>query len=59
VLVSPIFMLDTSMAMTGCRLGFGLSWIVRSFSVVCPWNVGVISSVGLSVVSSVVVSYGW
>jgi len=46
-LVSPIFILDTSMAMTGCWLGDGLSWIVRSFSVVCPWNVGVI------------VSYGW
>ena len=57
-LVSPIFMLDTSIAITGCGLGFGLSCIVRSFSVVCPWNVGVISSVGLSV-SSVIASYGW
>ena len=57
MLVSPIFMLDTSMAITGCWLGCGLSCVVRSFSVVCPWNVGVISSVGLSV-SSVIVSYG-
>ena len=46
------------MAITGCGVCCGLSWIVRSFSVVCPWNVGVISSVGLSV-SSVSVSYGW
>jgi len=58
VWVSPIFMLDTSMAMTGCGLGCGLSCIVWGFSVVCPVKAGVISSVGLSV-SSVWVSYGW
>ena len=58
VVVSPILMLDTSMAITGVWSGCGLSLIGLGFSVVCPWNVGVISSVELSV-SSVVVSYGW
>jgi len=58
LLVSPILMLDTSMAMTGCGLGFGLSLIVCGLSVVCPVKAGVISSVGLSV-SSVRVWYGW
>jgi len=58
-LVSPIFMLDTSMAMTGVGVGCGLSWMERGFSVVCPWKTGVMSSVGLSADSSVRVSYGW
>jgi len=59
VLVSPIFMLDTSMAMTGCVFGCGLRGMVRGFSVVCPWKIGVISSVGLVSAVSVRVSYGW
>ena len=58
VVVLPIFMLETSMATTGISSDDGLSVIMFSFSLVCPRNVGVISSVGLSR-SSVVVSYGW
>ena len=57
VMVSPIFMLDTSMAATGVSSCEGFSFIGLSFSFVCPRNVGVVSSVGLR--SSVAVSYGW
>ena len=57
-LVSPIFMLDTSMAITGVWDGRGFRCIVWSLSVDCPWNMGVTSSVAASV-SSVRVSYGW
>ena len=46
------------MAITGVWDGRGFRCIVWSFSVDWPWNIGVTSSVGLSV-SSVVVSYGW
>jgi hypothetical protein len=60
VVVSPIVMLDTSMATIGVSIDMGLSVMVFRFSVVCPWNVGVISSDGLAVVVSfVVVWYGW
>ncbi len=55
VVVSPILMLDTSMAMTGVSSGCGLSLIGLGLSVVCPWNVGVTSVVVLNV-SSVSVS---
>ena len=48
VVVSPILMLDTSMAMTGVWSGVGLSLIGLGFSVVCPWNVGVTSLVALN-----------
>jgi len=58
VVVSPILMLETSMATTGVSSGMGLSGIVLSFSFVCPRNMGVISSVW-ALASSVVVSYGW
>ena len=57
VVVSPIFMLDTSMATIGVSSCTGLSSIVLSFSFVCPWKTGVISSEGS--VLSVIVSYGW
>jgi hypothetical protein len=46
VVVSPILMLDTSMAVTGVSSRNGLSGIVLSLSLVCPWNVGVIASDG-------------
>ena len=58
VVVSPILMLDTSMAITGVRSFLGLSLMVCSLSVVCPWNVGVTSVDALNA-SSVSVSYGW
>jgi len=51
VVVSPILMLETSMATTGVCSCEGLSGIRLSLSLVCPRNMGVISSV--------VVSYGW
>lgn len=51
VVVSPILMLDTSIAMTGVWSGCGLSLIGLGFSVVCPWNVGVTSLVALNVSS--------
>ena len=57
VVVSPIFMLDTSMATTGVSSCMGLSGIWLSFSFVCPWKTGAISSEGLAL--SVIVSYGW
>jgi len=57
VVVSPIFMLDTSMATIGISSRIGLSGIWLSFSFVCPRKTGVISSEGS--VLSVVVSYGW
>ena len=57
VVVSPIFMLDTSMAVTGVSSCMGFNCIGVSFSFVCPRKVGVVSSVGLR--SSVAVSYGW
>jgi len=56
VVVSPIFMLDTSMATIGVSSGMGLSDIWLSFSFVCPWKIGVISSEDS--VLSVIVSYG-
>jgi len=46
VFVSPIFMLDTSMATIGVCSCMGFNCMVLSFSFVCPWNVGVISSDG-------------
>ena len=59
VVVSPIFMLDTSMAVTGVSSCMGFNCIGLSFSFVCPRNVGIVaSSVELSW-SSVAVSYGW
>ena len=58
VVVSPIFMLDTSIATTGVSSCEGFRCIGLSFSFVCPRNVGVVSSVGLNW-SSFDVSYGW
>jgi len=58
VVVSPIFMLETSMATIGVSSCIGLSCIVLSFSFVCPRKTGVISSAGL-MLSSLRVSYGW
>jgi len=57
VVVSPIFMLETSIATTGVSSCMGFRCIVLSFSLVCPWKTGVISSEGSAL--SVSVSYGW
>ena len=59
VVVSPMRMLLTSMAVTGVSSRKGLSCIVLSLSFVCPLNVGVISSVGWVRFSLPIVSYGW